>query len=248
MRIAIELKAGTPMRALATWYAALVPMLSCAVAQPPCVAESACDPGAECLANRCVPEGGEPVPESSERVVLTPSKVAVAPLSASLPTHATLGGPTADAQLLFLDFELGALLRDARSQQLHTAFLLLPPRDNAPPLVPTTRVSVRRLATPWDVRAVGSGFWPRGTRGERRGLASGKQPIRIDVTDLLRECFEDGSRFDGFLIRGIDERPGSGFIAATGAADTVSPKLELYLLPKAPQGPALHTETSEPPR
>jgi hypothetical protein len=137
---------------------------------------------------------------------------------------------------LFLGFELGAVHTSARSPALHAAFLLLPPRDNAQPLTHEVRLSVRRLGTRWDASTIAEGFLPRAAAGEQQALARGRHAVRVDVTELLKDCFEQAEAFDGFMVRGVpapDSPTSQAFVAATGVADDSGPRLELYFSPPA---------------
>jgi hypothetical protein len=208
---------------------AALSLASCSASQVPCVTPNSCSAGQECLANRCVAEGFDPVAPQTERLVLHPARLGVSPGAHSIPTSASLGGPTSRQQSLFLDFELGALHTAASSNPergtsaqhgtskhpitapnppkgskltLEAAFLLLPPRDAAEPLAHPVELRARPLATTWDPAAVSEGRLPRGGQGTALGLAHGRALVRIDVTQLLKTPFEESQRFFGFVIRG----------------------------------------------
>ena len=52
-------------------------LVACAAGPRPCRSPSACAEGSECLANRCLPLGAEPVAPETRRVVLDPVAMAV---------------------------------------------------------------------------------------------------------------------------------------------------------------------------
>ena len=52
-------------------------VLACSRGPEPCASAGTCPEGQECLANRCVVAGGDPVPADSQRLVVEPEAMAV---------------------------------------------------------------------------------------------------------------------------------------------------------------------------
>ncbi len=198
--------------------------LSCATHPVPCRTATSCDSGHECLANRCVPVGSEPVTPATRRLVLNPSQTAVSNVSAgALPPAAYLGGPSAQRQELYLGFDLTG----AAGATLDTAFLLLRPSPGSAPLSEDIEVTVERLASPWSPRDVAAGFLPRVTNGSGRGLAHASSVVRVDVTQLLQQQLAAPDRFWGLVVHSTQDSQRS-FAASTGISGD-APRLELYL-------------------
>lgn len=196
-------------------------LLGCAPRLVPCRAPTACGAGQECLANRCLPLGAEPVPPGSGRAVVEPSAVAVvgANVSPVLPPTVTFGGEPAGEQLL---------LRFPRTWgrlEIEAAFLLLEPARSTEPSgdVP---LQVSLAATQWASGALRNG--PAERAPSSFGLARTRPPstLRIDVTELLLALRDERADSQGLLVRAADHgaRAATYLTGVTGGA----PRLEVY--------------------
>lgn len=205
------------MRSLLVALAALT--LGCAPARGPC-ASPACGAGYECLANRCVPSGGEPVPPGSRRVSLEPSAVGVA--SGTGPSAATLGGATSSA--LYLRFDPSWKSEGAVS----AAFLLLETMDGTSPSPRDVPLEVWLVGSPWSAERTRRGSRPalRGPRSTGYARTSPRAIVRIDVTRLARELAR--RRDDEGLAVTAPASDGPGVVLSTGTAGP-PPRFELYL-------------------
>jgi len=216
--------------------AALAPViasvqLACAPGPTPCITPGTCPAGYECLANRCVPLGGEPVPENSERRVLRPSAMALVSArdhraADELPAAITFGSRTVGSVALYLRFDP---MPDA-APRLDTALLLLEPMAGTRPSAEEVLVEVWRVQDEWHT---GSLHWvsqPRLALPRSRGLARSSPPstLRIDVTDIVRYQTEHPRGNHGLALKADGDGPhGASF--ATGSGDGRGPRLELYL-------------------
>src|SRR5690242_3433873 len=100
---------------------------ACARGPEPCASASSCPTNTECLANRCVPAGSDPVALDTRRIVLSPSAIAVVTArdarADDLAPAVTFGGRAGGASALYLRFQ--PLWREAR--RVDSAFLVLEP-------------------------------------------------------------------------------------------------------------------------
>ena len=179
----------------------------------------------------CAPVHGEApkIPEASQRLVLTPSALAV--LSDSQATQGAPGavafGDASGPSALYLDFSkdwqrLGVPL---------AAFLALDAREGA--VLDKTPITIEV----WSVR---SAWQPSELRAwsDKPTLAppfaritlstSASQPLRVDVTPLLRFMVQNPTLDHGFALLA---RSGTGHGAsfATGMSGGRAPRLEIYV-------------------
>lgn len=196
--------------------------LACAPAQGPCLAPSDCSSGRECLAHRCLPQGAEPVPKGSARVVVEPTLSAVvreSGLGGDLPATVTFGGPAPLNQQLLLRFpEAWAHL------EVEAAFLLLHPATEAAPSGSDVPVRVSLAGAPWSGGVVGHA--PVHQAPESMGVARTRPatPLRIDVTAQVRALQTRTAH--GLLLRGA-ATVSRGATYLTGA-DGLGPRLDVY--------------------
>ena len=91
----------------------------------------------ECLANRCVPSGGEPVPANTRRRVYEPKALAVLHASAEaepgLPPAIVLGSQAQGPSAVYLSFGTLPFAPDT----IDSAFLVLQPIQAGPRLRPS---------------------------------------------------------------------------------------------------------------
>jgi hypothetical protein len=181
-----------------------------------------CPSDRECLAHRCLPQGAEPIPPVSTRVVVGPTRSAVVRgegVGRDLPATVTFGGPGPLNEQLLLRFpEAWADL------EVEAAFLELHPASEAEPSGSDVPVRVYLAAAAWSGGVVGQA--PAHRAPESLGLArtGPPTPLRIDVTALIRAPGNQGAH--GLLLRSADTRA-RGATYLTGA-DGLGPRLDVY--------------------
>lgn len=186
-----------------------------------------CPEGQECLANRCVPAGGEPVPSDSQRLVAEPEALAVIGRAESrpdeLPSVVTFGGT--DSSTLLLAFP--PIWRGAR--RIEAAFLLLEPMPGTFGSGADVPVHVWRVRGRWKPETLKPNQLPDFVPPASRGLArsSVDSPLRIDVTDLVTYLATHPSADHGIAVR-AGTSDGAGVSFATGSSGGKSPRLEVY--------------------
>jgi hypothetical protein len=217
----------------------LIPLLSaailtgaaCAPGPTPCNTPGTCPKGQECLANRCVPLGGDPVAAQSERLLLRPSSMVLVSSSAhrsgsELPTAVLLGSRVEGAVALYLRFDPVWRGRPP----VASAFVLLEPMAGTQPRVEDVPVQVWRVTQQWKSEDVSWLRQPRVGLPRARGLARSSPPstLRIDVTEIIRYLQDHPYGDHGIALKAAgDGCQGATF--ATGAGGGVGPRLELYL-------------------
>ncbi len=203
---------------------------ACAPGPEPCSTPGTCARGYECLANRCVPAGGEPVPADARRLVSEPSRMAVVssrarPDAGALPGAVVFGSRAEGAVGLYLDFE--PAWQSVR--HIDSAFLLLDPMPDTPVSVRDVRVDAWRVEGPWNAQTLTWLRQPPLGRPHSRGIARSGPPavLRIDVTELARAMRAGTRRYYGIALRSRDTGAvGASF--STGIAGGQAPRLELY--------------------
>jgi hypothetical protein len=199
----------------------------------PCTSAGSCSSDSECLANRCVPLGSDPVALDTRRIVLSPSVIAVVSSrgteqegSAALPSSVTFGGASEAASALYLRFEPS--WRSAR--RVDNAFLVLEPLPGTPGDPEDVPVEAWRIAGRWQTSDLSWVHQPKRAPPFARGLArsSPPSPLRIDVTAIVRHWHEHARSERGLVVKSAG---GGAFGAsfATGASGGAAPRLELYV-------------------
>lgn len=198
-------------------------LLGCAAPAVPCAGAGVCPAGQECLANRCVPFGGQPVPQGSRRLLLSLEQLGVwAPgerrWQAPEPT-VTLGGVGHAARALCLRFA-----EPPADLEIHSAFLLLQPVAEASASGHTLEVTVHQLATVWPDH--GPPRWYAQSLARGSTLAGGELPLRIDVTEWVRSRQHGGDTSPGIALSATGETvPGASY--HTGSMGR-APVIEIY--------------------
>jgi hypothetical protein len=196
----------------------------CAAGPRPCRSSVACASGSECLANRCLSVGDEPVAAGSTRLLLEPLSVAVvreAGAAGPLPSSVSFGATTGRSEQLLVRFP------DARSQlDVDAAFLLLQPMADADPTGSDIEVEVTRAAAPWASGTLQQA--PPHAGPSSIGLARTRPPsvLRIDVTALIRASTPRGSSDHGLLVRALSS--GVRAAAYSTGSDGDAPRLDVY--------------------
>jgi hypothetical protein len=210
------------------WLAATALLLACCTPSvQPCRSPSVCPTNEECLAQRCMPLGAEPVDPGSERLVLEPLQVAVVRVHGrpqpGLPPTVSLGGPGEGEQLLVRFPEAWA------GMQVNAAFLLLEPAVGAEPSAADVALDVALASSSWSSGTADEAPSTRSPRSSGVGRTRPPAPLRIDVTAQLRELAREPGQNRGFLIRARGASPRS-VVYSTGA-DGFAPRLDVYFRP-----------------
>jgi hypothetical protein len=195
---------------------------ACTQAGAPCYGTT-CGSGYECLANRCAPSGGIPVPRDAERVVLFPTELsAVSDGRVQAAPGVTLGGDGDGDALVYARF--GSSYKGRA--EIAAAFLLLTISPGTEP-APDVPLEVWRLSASWSPETVSRGARPPFSHPMARGIArtTPPLPVRIDVTSIVRELAR-GAADDGVGIAAKGAH-GPGVTLVTAAAG--APRLEVYL-------------------
>jgi hypothetical protein len=210
------------VRLLVARLVALAALTSACVSNPtPCAAANACADGLECLANRCVPTGGQPVPDNAQRQLLHLEQLAVWSKdhpTDGLPPAVVLGDANTENQLM---------LRFAAPPPellIQSAFLLLYPSVQAPPAGQPLQFAVRLLSAPWAAH----GAPQHSGRIAAAGTAQPRAPfpLRIDVTEIAQQMQRWPGRNYGLLIAAEGSAtPGASY--QTGSMGG-TPQLEIY--------------------
>lgn len=180
--------------------------------------------GTECLADRCVPLGTDPVPAHTARRVLEAGGVAVVRSNrtgAGLPPTVTFGGPEPTREQLLVRFARSWTELDVRA-----AFLVLAPALDADPSGPDVQLEVALAAEPWAPGTLGKA--PPQQSPSSAGLGRTRPPalLRIDVTAQLRALARHPENDHGLLLR-ASAPSARGATYLTGGAGGV-PRLDVY--------------------
>jgi hypothetical protein len=205
--------------------------LACGAVPRPCRSPSACPAGNECLADRCVLLGAEPVDPRSRRLVLDPVAIAVVRSEAgrqrALPPTVTLGGPPNQDEQLLVRFS-----HSWSELDIDSAFLLLEPALDAEPTSSDVEIGVALAESTWTSGILASVPASRGPTSTGVGRTRPPALLRVDVTSQLRELAKQPRRDRGLLVRAIRPSP-RGAIYSTGI-DGTAPRLDVYFLPRRP--------------
>jgi hypothetical protein len=219
------------LRAVAFRAVVFALILGCAATPRPCRSPSACLTGSECLADRCVPLGAEPVDPRSQRLVLDATAIAVVRTEAgrqsALPPTVTLGGSRRQSEELLVLFP-----HRWHELDIASAFLLLEPALDAEPTASDVEVGVALAAAHWSSGILASAPARRGPTSTGLGRTRPPALLRIDVTLQLRELAKEPKNDSGLLIFATMPSP-RGAIYSTGI-DGVAPRLDVYFIPRRP--------------
>ena len=217
-----------PSSAVATLALALA--VGCSRGPEPCVSAGTCPAGQECLANRCVVAGGDPVSADSQRLVLEPIEMAVVEGRgrdpSELPAAITFGSSATTTATLYLKFPRA--WRDKR--RVEAAFVILEPMAATFGSNDDVSVAVWRVGERWQPAALALAKQPALPPPRGRGIARSAppSPLRIDVTEIVRYLAKNPANDHGIALRASPgESAGASF--ATGSAGGRSPRLEIYV-------------------
>lgn len=205
-------------------------VLACSRGPEPCASAGTCPEGQECLANRCVVAGGDPVPADSQRLVVEPEAMAVVEgrqrEPGELPAAVTFGSSAGTTATLYLRFP--GVWRDKR--RIEAAFVILEPMAATFGSNEDVPVDAWRVAERWQPHALTLASQPELGLPRGRGIARSAPPgpLRIDVTALVRHLAKNTASDHGIALRAAaGDAAGASF--ATGVAGGRSPRLEIYV-------------------
>lgn len=203
-------------------------LLQCASTPKPCTSAVSCDQGRECLANRCVAFGSEPVAENSSRSIARVMEMAVIAsdleYSGGLPAAVSFGARRTGTVELLLRFE-PIWLRSARIEQ---AFLLLDPLPRARTSAANVSVDIWRVEEAWSKTELSWLAQPDLGHPKAEGIASANHaPLRVDVTQLVRFLKRFPEKDHGLAIRAAGH-DAAGVSYATGVGGGRAPRIEVY--------------------
>lgn len=222
--------AGTSRRRR-PWLAGVALLLgACTRPLQPCRSPSACPENEECLAQRCLPVGAEPVDPSSRRLVLEPVQLAVVRTHENpqpgVPPTVSLGGPSEQSEQLLVRFAQSWL-----SSDVDAAFLSLQAAAAAEPSADDVRIEVALASGSWSSGTVGDAPSTRSPSSSGVGRTRPPAALRVDVTAQLRELAEQPERDRGFVVRASGESVRSA-VYSTGT-DGFGPRLDVYFRPRS---------------
>ncbi|HET9930510.1 MAG TPA: hypothetical protein VFQ35_07480 [Polyangiaceae bacterium] len=209
------------------WLFVAALSIGCEKGPIPCAGVGTCPNGRECLASRCVPEGGAAVPNASKRLLLRPSALGVARAhaeSGGMAPGVTLGRRADNDTALYVRFD-----SDWNEGRVASAFLLLDPLpgsasgEDVALEVWRSRRDFVSSTFGWSVQP---GLAPPFARGLARSAPPA--PVRVDVTELLRFFATHPSQDHGFVVRATNQSE-SGVTLATGIDGGAPPRLDVYL-------------------
>ena len=203
--------------------------LACASTPLPCRSPGTCSASTECLAQRCVPFGAEPVTPGAGRLVLEPADVRVVLASSAddggLPPSVTFGGAASAGDELLVRFG-----GNWRARDVVAAFLLLEPAASAEPSAGDVQLEVALASRAWSSRRGAHAVSSRAPIGAALARTRPPAPLRVDVTLQLHQLGDAPGDDHGFVVRAA--RPSArGAVYSTGA-NGQPPRLDLYLRPR----------------
>ena len=203
-------------------------LLHCAATPKPCTGADTCGGGQECLANRCVALGSEPVAESGSRSIARVTEMAVIAsdldYSSGLPTAVSFGAQRVGTVELLLRFE--PIWR--RSGRIEQAFLLLDPLPKGRTSAATINVDVWRVEEAWSKSELSWLAQPELGHPKAEGIASANNaPLRVDVTQLVRYLQRFPEKDHGLAMRAAGH-DAAGVSYATGVGGGKAPRIEVY--------------------
>lgn len=203
-------------------------LAACANVPTPCTGEDVCADGTECLANRCVVEGSEPVAEDSQRSIAHVTQFAVlaeqVEYGGALPASVTFGSRQAGTLLVLLRFQ--PIWRDR--SRLEQAFLLLEPMPRARSSASSVEIDVWRIEDDWSTGKLDWMSQPELGHPRASALASSNgAPLRVDITHLIHYLKRNPEHDHGIALR-ASPVGGGGVSYATGVAGGSAPRIELY--------------------
>lgn len=209
------------------WLAVAGLAFGCEKGPIPCAGAGSCPMGRECLASRCVLEGGEAVPGASRRLLLRPSALGVARGgrdAGGMAPSVTLGRRADDETALYVRFE-----PSWNQGRVVAAFLLLEPlpgaahNDDVNLEVWRSRADFPSDTFRFDTQP---GLVPPFARGLARSAPP--SPVRVDVTSLVQFLRSHPAEDHGFVVRAASEDD-AGISIATGLDGGLPPRLDVYL-------------------
>jgi hypothetical protein len=204
---------------------------TCSRSPVPCTTPGTCPAGEECLANRCVASGSEPVGSNTRRLVLMPTSLGLVSATTEagndpLPGVVVFGSQPHGASTLYLNFSP----EWRRYDQVDSAFVLLEPMPGTSPAREPTEVTAWRVRQAWTARDLGRITQPPLGAPTARALARSAPPqtLRIDITAIVRYWAAHPRSAHGLALRAAGGNAhGASF--STGFGEGIVPRLELYV-------------------
>ncbi len=237
-------RAAQPMRkkAIISTFGALAAisavalLIACAAELPGpqvCSATYTCPDKQLCVLGRCRKASRVPITDKASRQVMAP--VDVAQISSGskggleIPEILVLGRQDDGPSKLLLRFAL----KLPKKTKLQRALLVLEPLPKCTRLPGRLRLELSHILSPWNSKSVS---WARQPKMSLPMAAADQpavppKPIRLDVTELVRQWAQHRSRYHGLALIASGTSP-SGVCYASGLSWGQGPRLELYLLPK----------------
>lgn len=210
--------------------AAALVALGCSRSPEPCASAGTCPEGQECLANRCVAAGGEPVSSDSIRLTAEPSGMVVVKQNGEqsptvLPSSVAFGSERDGTTALYLRFP--AVWHEAR--RIEAAFLVLDPMPGTLPARGDVEVEAWRVREPWLDDELSYLTQPELGPPHSSGIARSapRSVLRIDVTQIVSYLRDHPESNHGIALKCRDSA-GGGASYATGASGGRAPRLEVY--------------------
>lgn len=204
--------------------------LGCSRSPEPCASAGTCPEGQECLANRCVAAGGEPVSSDSIRLTAEPSGMVVVKQNGeasptTLPSSVAFGSERDGTTALYLRFP--AVWRQAR--RIESAFLVLDPMPGTLPARGDVEVEAWRVREPWRDEELSYLGQPLLGPPSSSGIARSAPPsvLRIDVTEIVSYLHAHPDSDHGIALK-CRASAGGGASYATGTSGGRAPRLEVY--------------------
>ncbi len=143
--------------------------------------------------------------------------------SDALPRAVTFGSAAGGKTALYLLFpDLGV-----PEKNIERAYLRLEPEASGAFDTEPVDLEVWRVKRPWQSGAFDWSSQPPLGPPRAQGKALGRKPLRIDVTELVREAVQHPNRSHGFAVLG-GNGDGNGVSFATGIGGQWLPRLEVY--------------------
>lgn len=222
------------VRTTLTLTVQVVLLAACTRTPLPCRSPEHCPAQSECLAQRCVALGLDPVTPGTTRLVVDAAAIAVvrpalpgrSSSGTGLPPTVTFGGPEPSDEQLLVRFPRSWATRD-----VDAAFLLLEPASSADPTGADVQLQVALAGSSWTPGTLDQA--PPSHAPKSAGLARTRPPslLRLDVTAQLKALQGLEQDDHGLLVRAeglvAGSLPNHGATYSTGT-DGELPRLDVY--------------------
>lgn len=195
-----------------------------------------CDKSQTCVLGRCRKNGTMPVSFDAPRHSFEPTKLAV--LADGQMRHGDGLGPAIrlgerDRPVTLL---LGFSVRLPEGERVQRALIELSPLPSCPHVVNKLAVELMPITEPWKPHTARAASPPK--MGLPMAYAPQRvldQPLRIDVTELVRDWYSKRDDDHGLALR-ISGQGAQSSCFSSGGSWTDGPRLDVYLWPEADAG------------